>query len=476
MHSRRSYADAATRLLFGMLSAEPSAVRTLLSVALMLAPASAGAAGLFLSPRGVRPLARAGAYVAGADDPNALSYNPAGLALSPAGILVDAALPLITTQYTRRVYADSRALTPVTAHGLNLPNPTIAAADGLGLAPGLMLGLGVAADYPLMQNWPTKLEDGSPAPQRYAIYGYAGTEVMKVTAAAGYKLGEHLTLGAALHLLTGAFASQVALSTCDGAFCTQPENHDYDATIQMVARSIVALGGSLGLVVLPADWLRFGLAWESGYTIDSDAELQVRLPSAPIYDNAYVEPRAPRGQVSLALPMQLRAGAEVRLLGARLEAALVYEPWSVHDKVRIDTRGLLVRGVQNLDDYHLPPVALEQGFRDTWSVRLGGEARVVADLTMRGGLMYEPSAVPKDKITAMNVDLDKLILAFGCAYALREIKLEATYAHVFMAGVTVTNSSIHQTNSTGWTASTPVGNGTYASRADIFGLGVGYTW
>ena len=55
---------------------------------------TAEAAGLFLAPRGVRPLGRAGAFVAGADDPNALSYNPAGLAFARNGILVDFGIPI----------------------------------------------------------------------------------------------------------------------------------------------------------------------------------------------------------------------------------------------------------------------------------------------------------------------------------------------------------------------------------------------
>ena len=45
----------------------------------MLAAAPADAGGLYYADRGVRPLGRAGAFVAGADDPGAITYNPAGM-------------------------------------------------------------------------------------------------------------------------------------------------------------------------------------------------------------------------------------------------------------------------------------------------------------------------------------------------------------------------------------------------------------
>jgi hypothetical protein len=57
-------------------------------VALLVAVLAAGAAfprevqaaGMFVTPHGARPLGRGGAFVAGADDLNAIYYNPAGVA------------------------------------------------------------------------------------------------------------------------------------------------------------------------------------------------------------------------------------------------------------------------------------------------------------------------------------------------------------------------------------------------------------
>src|SRR5205814_4654165 len=60
--------------------------------ALLVCAASAGdahGAGLYFSDRGVRPLARGGAFVAGADDLGAVWYNPAGLADAGTTLFAD---------------------------------------------------------------------------------------------------------------------------------------------------------------------------------------------------------------------------------------------------------------------------------------------------------------------------------------------------------------------------------------------------
>ncbi len=448
-----------------------------LSLALALWPGVAQAAGLYLAPRGVRPLARAGAYVAGAEDAHALAYNPAGLLLDD--LVIDVALGRHTTDYRRVVYADSAPEAVVQGKGLGLPSPTIGASHGFGLMEGLTFGMALLADYPLLQNWPTETEAGAPAPQRYGLLDYRGTLVSKLALGAAYSPVEWLRIGVGVQVFFGTFAATTTASNCDGAICTQPENPDYDATIQMVARDILAPGWQLGVIATPAPWLKLGLAYESGYTIDQEAELHVRLPSAPLYDDAYLDPAVPKGRVKLELPMTVRAGAELRdeALG-RVELAFVWEPWSVHDVMRVETGGAMVRDLQALDDYAFGAVDVKRGFRDTWSLRLGGELflgeLVAQGLTARGGVAYEPSAVPPEYLTAMGVDLDKLIVGLGAAYQMDGWSLEATYAHVFMETVSVRDSRVLQVSATRppWDGRTPIGNGDYAARADLFGIGM----
>src|SRR6185503_6970688 len=63
--------------------------------------ASAHAAGLYFADRGVRPAARGGAFIAGADDLGAIAYNPAGIYDAGSQFLLDASIVNFNADYTR---------------------------------------------------------------------------------------------------------------------------------------------------------------------------------------------------------------------------------------------------------------------------------------------------------------------------------------------------------------------------------------
>jgi len=71
-------------------------------VAITCAAPCARAGGLYFSDRGVRPLARGGAFVAGADDMGAMWYNPAGLADAQGTFLADASFMLFGADFQRQ--------------------------------------------------------------------------------------------------------------------------------------------------------------------------------------------------------------------------------------------------------------------------------------------------------------------------------------------------------------------------------------
>jgi hypothetical protein len=99
----------------------PSVVAT---ACLILAPTLAQAAGIVLAPRGVRPLARGGAFVAGANDVNALTYNPAGLSGTGNTLLLDAAMPIHRSKYKRTVAGGDGGYDAVVGRELGVPSPT----------------------------------------------------------------------------------------------------------------------------------------------------------------------------------------------------------------------------------------------------------------------------------------------------------------------------------------------------------------
>src|SRR3954468_22891933 len=94
---------------------------------------SADASGMYTSERGVRPLGRGGAFVAGADDLGAVAYNPAGLADAGSSLLLDASWGHVSTGFTRRGIVEDNArnrsvitFPKVTGTTPFIPVPTIA--------------------------------------------------------------------------------------------------------------------------------------------------------------------------------------------------------------------------------------------------------------------------------------------------------------------------------------------------------------
>src|SRR5947209_3132564 len=107
-----------------------------------------------LEGRGARPLGRAGSFVAGADDGEAMYYNPAGLVdVDGISSLVDAGLVLQRTEYTR---VDSGGNPQPTVNGdLNfLPFPTAVLTWKPKKHPWLTLHGGVWVPYLGLNSFP----------------------------------------------------------------------------------------------------------------------------------------------------------------------------------------------------------------------------------------------------------------------------------------------------------------------------------
>ncbi|MDH5492819.1 MAG: hypothetical protein OEY14_12775, partial [Myxococcales bacterium] len=205
----------------------------LLLFALTLGSArEAHAGGLFLTDRGVRPMSRGFAYVAGADDPHALWYNPAGLRASGQQLLIDANLTLFAGAFSR-IDGGGNALPTVSLEHPILPIPTLAYSDDFGLE-RVTFGFGLMAPNAVLMDWPSGIDaDGNrceagaagcgPAPQRYSLVTLDGSMLVQLALAAAYEPIEGLAIGLGAHLLVGTFQSDVVLSSCDRVVCTQPE-------------------------------------------------------------------------------------------------------------------------------------------------------------------------------------------------------------------------------------------------------------
>ncbi|MCB9603752.1 MAG: OmpA family protein [Sandaracinus sp.] len=469
------------------------ALAALVATSVPALPASAG--GLFLTDRGARPLSRGFAFVAGADDPQSLWYNPAGLSWSEQQFLFDATLTFLYGSYTR-TDSGGNVLAPVDIDAAVLPIPMLAYTHPIG---DFTLGLGLHAPNATLLRWPygvragggtcdaTTVEGASDpsceaAPQRYSLYSLEGSAFVNVTPAFAWKRGG-FSLGAGVHLLLGSFVGETAMSACDGTLCSQPEDPEWDGVARFTLSPIIHPGLTLG-VTYDAGIVRVGASfvwWPKA--IRGEAELDVRLPAAPLFDGATVDGN--KATLELAMPIILRAGVEVRpTRGLRVEAAVVYERWSMQDAATITPKNVWIRDAVAIGDYQVGPISIPRNMNDVWSLRLGGSYRVWDDrLDLSAGVNYETSSFDDAYLTPLTLDTGKFVVGLGASVEVHEgVWIDVSYAHVFLQDRNVTDSQVPQPNPIRPPRNPDVdpnaggvvyvGNGNYQMEADMVGLGI----
>ncbi|MFK7990137.1 MAG: OmpP1/FadL family transporter [Sandaracinaceae bacterium] len=448
-------------------------------------PAAAG--GFYLMPRGARPMARGGAYVAGVEDPHALWYNPAGLAYSGNQLLVDATLSLFETQFTR---LDSGGTLQPTATGYHayLPIPTVGGSFRLDALPEWTFGISLQAPNAALMNWPREAE----APQRYSLLSLEGSLLLTTAIGAAWRPIDELSIGLSAHLLVGSFDATVALSACDGVICSFPEDPEYDAVANIalpVVYPFFELGGILDLGAV-----RVGASIATPFNLEGDARVRVRPPSAAAFSGAEVVNRRPGcdyqdetaacrdetvASTRLAFPWVARLGVEVRpTRELRVELAGVYESWSVQNEALIDPIDVWIQNALGGGlEYQVGPLSIPRNMNDTISVRLGGEYTIERVVTARLGVMYENGAFGDEWLTPLTVDSDKVMASLGVAVNVSdEFSIDAVGGYLWMAPRDVSNSRVPQSNPIRPPGAEPervyIGNGTYQMGAPFFGLGI----
>jgi long-chain fatty acid transport protein len=466
----------------------------LLFVCSLLATTTAQAAGLFLTDRGVRPLSRGGAFIAGADDLSSIWYNPGGLMEAGSGLMLDASYLNVDTTFTRKAYipvGSSGEPTTVTFDRVTgtapfLPIPTLAASHNFGLKTW-NFAIGLYVPYAGLSQYPETVVDADgierAAPQRYSLISPAGTTlgVLGLYVAKSF-LDGRLQIGLGPKFLMGEYISQLTLSACPGAVCAE-QDPDFDAANKLTAGFIFAPSGSFGAIFKITPKYRLGFSADLPFWVDTPARVQVRLPKAPLFSDATVE--GDQARVKFRLPVILRLGFEARPVeGLRLELAGVFEGWAIHDKIEINRAGSGVNllGVTGFPSpYPIGDLTVPRNFRDTFSVRLGGEyggGNERFNWRVRAGISYERSAVPKEYLSVLALDLDKLTPSVGLSLGFSGVTIDILYAHVFGISTSVDPQQAKLYALSPVRADpipqTAINGGDYTLQANVIGLGLSY--
>ncbi|MCL2776855.1 MAG: outer membrane protein transport protein [Polyangiaceae bacterium] len=457
--------------------------------------ANARAAGLFTEDRGVRPLGRGGAFVAGADDLGAIWYNPAGLADAGTALFIDLSWLNYSSSFARQTqvtdasgavhtyeYPAVKGTTPF------LPIPTIAGSYNFGKEKQYTLAFGVLSPYSAIASFPQTI-NGQPAPQRYSLVSLDGSLLAIVGGYFAYKPVEQFRIGFGLQALVGTFKTKMVLNTSPaGGVISAPEDPSYDALSQLSVGPIIAPSGNLGIIAEPDKHIRIGVSGQLPFWVNAPATIQVRLPTAAPFDNAYQ--RGEDARVKFKLPPVFRAGIELRTNPKadntlRFEVSYVREFWSMHDTIDVRSKNIQLYDITGFPSpFGVAPISIPRHFQDSNSYRAGLEFSTNSifrenRIDLRVGGAYETSAIPNEWVSALTYDANKVTIGGGGSVHLGDRwRADAVVAveliddtHVDPATAQVPLVNPVKGNPT---ATESINGGDYSAHAIILGVGVQY--
>jgi long-chain fatty acid transport protein len=454
----------------------------------------ARAAGLYVSERGVRPLGRGGAFVAGADDLGAIWYNPAGIVEAPSSILADGSWIAYSDTYTRQSLVTSAPPTQTTfvqsfdpVHGTTpfLPIPTIAGSYRFGDHHQYAVAAGVYAPYAALIDYPERIASG-PSPQRYSLVSLNGSLLTTIGAWFSYKPIDEIRVGAGVQVLTGWLQTTAVFSACppDNLFCAA-EDPAFDAAARVKTGLIVAPSANAGVTFVPDRMVRIGLSGQAPFVIDAPATVDVRLPSAPEFDSA--SQVGNQAHLRMELPPVVRVGVEVRPDSGdddvRIEVAYVREFWSVQKSIDITPDNIQLYNITSLPSpFGVAKISIPRGMQDSNSFRLGGEYKgdiMAVKFMMRAGIAYETSSLPEAYVSPFTVDSNKVTASVGGSLIIdKHLRLDGVLSHAFASDVTVTpqEAAVPRINPVKGnpTDTTSVNGGTYTQSSWVLGGGLEY--
>lgn len=477
------------------------------ALAVLGASGVAEGAGFYIADVGTRGMARGGAFVAAPDSPLAVHYNPSGLSLLKGFHLeVSVAISQVSARFERScpcldpefdledpaaVEARLESLfdanpattgTPLTipfvgvAYGFEPLDLTIALA-AYGPTSGRfdygLLGPATAPGFPERAETRVTRYNAVEAPNLEINYALSfGLEPLKSLGVEGLRVGATLFLHQ-----TGA--SQTLHLFADSTVFAQNGPEDPAADIPLVLDFLSDPSFSWGLGVgwdLPwVPGLTVGASFRAARAVEANGTVQVDLPTN-LRDIASVSGEDVR--VKLNIASIARVGVQYRRPGwFTAEAAIVFEGWGATDRVVIEPQGIVFESPILPEPLVLGTIVSERNWRDTGSLRLGGELELWEPwLGIQAGYFHEPSAVPTEWLEPSRIDLDKHGLALGLSASYAGFTLQIAGTYIAMNETTVTDSNARNTAPLGFAPElrTTVGNGTYSGHYLIGTASLGF--
>lgn len=379
------------------------AVATLISG---LCAGSAHAVGYGLFQHGGRTTGQAGAFVARASDPSAVTFNPAAITrLDGFQLLGGLDFQNDTDSF------DGRAGSFDAGHVIQFP-PVVYATWRAAEDSRWAVGLGLDAPFWTTLDWKPAL-----FPERFEQKKFELT-VFELHPVVAFRLSDGWSVGGGLRYLKGALKQDDnrAILVLDAPVRTVVEEE------RRASSDVDGLGWDLALHYSTERW-GWGGVVRSAVELEGAGDARFRLRDAQIPPATQV-PFTPSGSVrqTFELPLELRSGiwfAPYPELRVELDAA--WQKWSGSggSSVRFGPGGL-VRDLGRLDRF--------ENWDDSLSLRLGVEGDLTDQVSLFGGIAREESPVSGAAVSPGFPRGDAMVYAVGASYNFPQISFDLGYS------------------------------------------------
>jgi long-chain fatty acid transport protein len=374
--------------------------KTALLAAVMLAlvwsfPSDSEGAGFALIQQGTAAMAQGNAFVAEADDPSAIYYNPAGL-----NQLKKPQVYLATFfNYPNREFHSSDGDFSVT-------RPRFYESGSFYLVfpanDRVALGLGYFTPFGLGTDWPASWTG------RY-ITTYSRLKTYNVNPVVSVKLTKNFSIAGGVDFLW----SDVRLRR-NTPLIPRPLI-DGKSDLSGAGNGI---GANFGFLYEPLQGVKLGLSYRTQIFVHHTGELQLSLP-------AFVRgvPSKMDGSADIVFPSSLTFGVCVnRFAPFTFDIDATWTGWSTYKnlEVKLD-KAIPVSGRL------ASSIITEKNWHDAWALRFGANWQVKDNLKIRAGYTFDMTPVPDSTLDPQVPDSNRHIFAVGGDLKIRRVTLGIAY-------------------------------------------------
>lgn len=374
-------------------------LRATFSTALVCALAvPAFGSGFSIFEQGAKASGMAGAFVATADDPSAIFYNPAGLA-QQRRLAAYAGATFIN--FSNEFTGDPNS--PVTSgtkgkydrHTFIPPNVYAI----LPIGDRLTLGFGSYSAWGLRTDW------AEPWVGRY-ISSDADLKTMSFNPAAAFRVSDRLSIGGGLEYRRGRVflnANRMALNPFTGRIVDI-------ANTRLASEYGDGMAWNLGVLFNITPRMRLGASYRSDMDMDLEGRAEITpIPTGNAQLDALIRTQlAPNQPINTTLPFPAVAAVGVAFspnTNWDLEFDITHMTWSRFEALEVAFKTTPAAGFSR-----------EQNWEDSSAYRLGANYRATADWDVRLGALYDQNPQPTTAVSPLLPDSDRIGVTFGAGF------------------------------------------------------------